>query len=159
MGATVLLYSASVDWISAHPSLSLSLPFHLTIFPSLPWYYIDYINTHMPNKQYYCDCKRRCGGIRRKVARSTYFAHAPLQDHFSQFSPAMQNFLKEHPITTHASSSPNAQSSCIHMGGTSAPMSAPPNKQMHHSLHNASHADIAVDAFGRVLASTLIILM
>ena len=114
----------------------------------------------MPDKEYHCDCKEKCGGIRRKVGKTTYYEHARYRDRLSRYTPRMQSYLREHPIITHASSSHTAQTQCVHADGPSEggagteSTSARSNKRLRHS----SDDDTPVGAFRKMIKAMLIIL-
>src|SRR5487761_10170 len=98
----------------------------------------------MENREYYCDCKEKCSGIRRKVGRTTFFTHRKYRDPLCQFSSSMQTFLKDHPIIVDPQSSRAEQSSRVRAAGPSdentCPTIGPPNKRMRQSGDNTSHA-------------------
>ena len=101
-----------------------------TISPSLPGTSTGIIIQYMA-KQYYCNCKERCGGKRREVSKPTYFRH---RQYRSIFSSTMQSFLDENPVTMHAASSSHATDENTVMDTTSGP----PSKRTCHSVNDTS---------------------
>ena len=65
----------------------------------------------MSSKEYYCDCKRYCKGIRKKVSASLYYAHQEYRDPLSQYDQHLQDFLRNKPVVSVMSSSNAWQSS------------------------------------------------
>ena len=92
---------------------------------------------------YYCNCEIKCKG-RQYISRATYFHHKPYQDRLSMYSPAMQNFLNDNPITVQPLSSHVVQYSCVHVSGpfdkNTDHTTGPPNKRTWRSEDNDNDA-------------------
>ena len=92
---------------------------------------------------YYCDCEIKCKGG-RYISRATYFRHKPYRDRLSMYSPAMQNFLNDNPITVQPSSSHVVQHSRVHVSGpfdeNTDRTTGPPNKRARRSGDNDNDA-------------------
>ena len=48
----------------------------------------------MSSKEFYCDCKRYCKGIRKKVSATTYYCHQEYHDPLLQYDQHLQDFLR-----------------------------------------------------------------
>ena len=58
----------------------------------------------MSSDEFYCDCKRFCKGVRKKVSAPTYYRHQEHRDPLSQYGQHLQDFLRSKPEVPFASS-------------------------------------------------------
>ena len=65
----------------------------------------------MSSKDFYCDCKRYCKGVRKKVSAGSYYSHQEYRDPLSQYDQHLQDFLRSKSAVSVASSSNAWQSS------------------------------------------------
>ena len=59
----------------------------------------------MSSDEFYCDCKRYCKGVRKKVSAPTYYHHQEHCDPLSQYGQHLQDFLRSKPAVSLALSS------------------------------------------------------
>jgi len=124
------LYASSCK--SSLCSLCLSSLNNLSI--STGTLYITLFNTM--EEEYYCNCEIRCKGG-QYISRASHFRHKKFRDRLSMYTPAMQDFLNDNPITAQPSSSRVAQSSRVRVAGQSDENTnrtiGPPNKRARQS--------------------------
>jgi len=116
--------------------------------------YIILFNTM--EEEYYCNCEIRCKG-RRYISRASHFCHKKYQDRLSMYTPAMQDFLNDNPITVQLLSLHVVQSLCVCVAGQSDKNTnhtiGPPNKCVQQSGSDDNNA-VGTSSWGQCTVLT-----
>ena len=81
----------------------------------------------MSSDEFYCNCKRFCKGVHKKVSAPTYYRHQEHCDPLLQYGQHLQDFLRSKPEVPFASSSNAWQSTQKHVIQDSSVLTDPTN--------------------------------